>query len=771
MKNLSQEPEESQEGLINIADQPSEQPLASNASKIEDSIEDTISPIDIELSAIELENNNETIVDEEKHLTEIDEVVTMVEEPTAEVEKPIAKEDDTFTEIGKPIVKEEETIEEIEKPIAKVEDTIAEVKEPIVEVEEPIAELIHITEEITNPKTEETDSLEEKKEQIIESPIDSSIESLILEVNELEENDELIHELNDIELEEKYSHFSKDELIDTLIPLVHEENINSIKTKVSLIKVAYLKIIKEEKRQIYEKFIEEGGLKEDFSPVEDETEIRFKAAFDIYRERKNKYNEEQEKIKLENLAKKQQIIEELKILINSEETLKKTYDDFKVLQEKWKEIGQVPHADNNTLWQNYHFLIEKFFDKVKINKELKDLDLRKNMETKIQLCEKAEELLIEPSIIVSFKKLQEYHDEWKETGPVPLDKKDEIWERFKTASDQINHRRHEFYETQHKQEENNLIAKTALCEKAEQILSTECSSLNEWQNATNELNDLLKIWKTVGQAPKKQNNEIWARFKTYLDSFFANKNEFFGKVKDEQQNNYNLKVELCLQAEAIKDSNDWKYATNELLNLQKQWKEIGPVPRKQQDKIWIRFRASCDEFFKNKAEFFSHINENEASNLKLKEELIEKIKTFEFGTDRNVNLQLLKDFQREWSEIGHIPIKEKERIQAEFRKVINNCFEQLKISNTEASAMSYRNKVESMKENGDGRQMIGKEKIFISGKIMKLKEDINLWENNIGFLAHSKQADILKSEFAKKIENAKQEVILLEAKFKMLSNS
>ncbi|MFZ4400454.1 MAG: DUF349 domain-containing protein [Bacteroidales bacterium] len=750
MKNLSQEPVENQENVINIEEQ-----------QAEIQVTNTITAEEVLLAEPEVitsTNMTNVEVEEEPSMEEHMETKATTKEDISKEEIIIPNETEI---VAMEVENKEAVIEEVNVTADEITDVTTEIAEPLIE-NEKLDTIVDTIEEVT-----------ESNESVNETPkvLDSLPESLILEVNENEEADELDHELNDIELEEKYSHFSKNELIEILNSLVHEENINSIKTKVSLIKVAYLKILKEERLLIYEKYIEEGGVKEDFSPIEDETEIRFKLAFDIYRERKNKYNEEQEKIKLDNLSKKQQIIEELKILINSEETLKKTYDDFKVLQEKWKEIGQVPHGDNNNLWQNYHFLIEKFFDKVKINKELKDLDLKKNMEAKIQLCEKAEELLIEPSIIVSFKKLQEYHDEWKETGPVPLDKKDEIWERFKTASDQINHRRHEFYETQHQQEENNLLAKTALCDKAEQILSTECNTLKEWQDATNELNDLLKIWKTVGQAPKKQNNEIWTRFKTYLDAFFANKNDFFGKVKDEQQNNYNLKVDLCLQAEATKDSNDWKYATTELLNLQKQWKEIGTVPRKHQDKIWMRFRASCDEFFKRKADFFSHINENEASNLKLKEDLIEKIKTFQFGEDRNVNLQLLKDFQREWSEIGHIPIKEKERIQTEFRKVINGCFEQLKISNNEASAMSYRNRVESMKENGEGRQMIGKEKIFISSKIMKLKEDINLWENNIGFLAHSKQADILKNEFAKKIENAKQEVILLEAKFKMLTNS
>lgn len=610
--------------------------------------------------------------------------------------------------------------------------------------------------EITDQTSVETENLNQIN---VETHID-------IDENELQEED-----IDMLALEEKYNHLSKSELIELLNLLVQEENINNVKTKIALIKVAYLKIIREEKHQAYLKFIEEGGVKEEFVPTEDETEIQFRTAFEVYRERKNKYNEEQEQIKLNNLALKQQIIEDLKVLISSEETLKKTYDDFKLLQEKWKEIGQVPRTENNNLWQNYHFLVEKFFDKVKINKELKDLDLKRNMEAKILLCEKAEELLLEESINVSFKKLQEYHEEWKSIGQVPLDKKDEIWDRFKTASDQINQRRHDFYASQNELMESNLLAKNAICDKAEQIIASEKKTIKDWQDASNEITELIKIWKTIGHTSKKDNDEVWARFKTYLDTFYAIKNDYYNKVKDEQNNNLNLKIELCLQAEAIKERNDWKNATNELLNLQKKWKEIGPVPRKNHDKIWKRFRAACDDFFAKKEAFFSTVIESEADNLKLKEALIEKVKSFEFGEDRNENLQKLKDFQREWSEIGHIPMKEKDRIHNEFRSLLNSYFDKMRVNSMEASAMNFRNRIENLKENGDAKQMLYKEKTFISNKISKIKEDINLWENNLGFLAHSKQADLLKKEFEKKIENAKQEVILLEAKLKMIVNS
>jgi len=430
----------------------------------------------------------------------------------------------------------------------------------------------------------------------------------------------------------------------------------------------------------------------------------------------------------------------------------------------------VPRLEVNTLWQNYHFLVEKFFDKVKINKELKDLDMKKNMESKIDLCEKAEELLLDPSIHSSFKKLQNYHEEWKNIGPVPQDKRDEIWERFKNISDQINDRRREHYEKQQGEQDGNLLTKTALCEKAEQIANKEHNSLDDYQNSTNELNEVIKIWKTVGPIERKMNDEIWARFKTYLDTFFANKKEYYDKLKEEQVNNLNLKVDLCLQAESIKLRNDWKAATNELLDLQKQWKEIGPVPRKSSDKIWHRFRAACDEFFNNKNEFFKNITENETNNLKQKEELIEKVKAYEFGLDRNENLQALKDFQRQFTEIGFIPLAHKDRVQNEFRQAINKCFEKLKMNSAEVSAVNFNNRVERMNP-ADASRFIGKERTYLQNKITQLKDDIGLWENNIGFLAHSKNADLLKQEFEKKINNAKQDLIIMEAKLKAMQTN
>ena len=438
------------------------------------------------------------------------------------------------------------------------------------------------------------------------------------------------------------------------------------------------------------------------------------------------------------------------------------------MQDRWKEIGMVPRTEINNLWQNYHFLVEKFFDKVKLNKELKDLDLKKNLEAKMALCEKTEELLLETSVIKTFKKLQKYHEEWKEIGPVPIDKKDEIWERFKNTTDKINERRREHYSKVEEEQQKNLETKTALCEQAEEIITLDNKTVKDWQTNTNKVNELLKIWKSIGSVPQKINTEIWNRFKSSLDTFFANKKEFFDKLKDQQVHNYNLKVELCVQAEALKTSTDWKKTSNDLIRLQNEWKSLGPVPKKYSDKIWKRFRAACDEFFNAKSFHFSNLQSSEAENLNKKIDLIKRIKESTFGADKNENLNILKNFQREWIEIGHIPIKEKDKLQHEFRTIINECLDKLKISEVEITTISYQNHVDSLKNDPQSKRLMGKEREILSGKIVKMREDINLWENNIGFLANSKNAAILKDEFEKKINKAKSEVKVMEAKLKLL---
>ncbi len=570
--------------------------------------------------------------------------------------------------------------------------------------------------------------------------------------------------------EDPMANLNKLQLVELLEEIVQNNDIQQIKSKVAAIKVQFLRLNKEDIEREYEQFIADGGDKESYEHTDDPLEVRFKAAFNLYKESKARYNEQLEKQKQINLQEKQHILESLKELIASEETLKKTYDEFKILQDKWRTIGPVPAGEINNLWNNYHFLVEKFFDKVKINRELRDLDMKKNLEAKIELCEKAEELLLEKSVVQSFRMLQKYHDEWKEVGPVPQDKKDEIWDRFKNATDQINQRRREHYAKLQEEQEQNLEAKQALCEKMEELITEPLETVGQWQKMTKQVTDLFGVWRTIGQAPKKHNDEIWKRFKGSMDSFFGAKKEYFGQLKEQQLENYNLKLDLCAQAESMQDSTDWRQTTEALKKLQADWKKIGPVPRKHSDKIWKRFRAACDTFFQRKSEHFTNLRGNEAENLEKKKSLVERIQNFESLEEKAKNLEAIKDFQREWMEIGHVPIKAKDDIQKQYRKAIDNLFDKLKVSEAEVTAVAYEGMVESMKDRPDGRDKIKRERIHLNTRISKLREEINLWENNIGFFANSKQANIMVAEYEKKINRAKNDLKILETKLRVLKD-
>jgi len=687
-----------------------------------------------------------------------EELTTFIE-PQAEIvpPEPIEKEVEPITDILEN--KGDDAID-----IDKAQDDVVEqvVAEKVEEVKkDEIVEMAQDTKEEVTDVDKEAKVVVEDDQLDIEPKDDEDIDD-----EDLEQEDEA----DDIKL--NFEEMSREELISNLETFVNEEDITSVKSKIALIKVAFLQKTKEFKESSYQERLNETEDKEEkqkIEPLVDDLETKFNELFDIYRQKRAIYTENLEKEKVDNLKKKQDILEKLKDLINSEETLKKTYDEFRELQEEWRNIGMVPKLEVNNLWQNYHFLVEKFFDKVKINKQLKDLDLKKNLEQKIELCEKVEELLLEPSIIKSFRELQRLHEQWKEIGPVPDDKKDEIWERFKSTTDKINQRRRDHYKQLQEEQEANLAAKVALCEKADSLLAKEATSVKAWQERTRQFNDLFKMWKSIGPAPKKQNDEIWERFKTTIDAFYTEKKEHFSKIKDQQINNYNLKLELCLQAEALKDSDDWRKSSRELIDLQKQWKEIGPVPRKHAEKIWQRFRGACDEFFNRKSAHFSGIRIKEAENLKLKEELIASVENHNFGTDRAENLEVLKEYQREWTEIGFVPFKEKDRLQNAFRNAINKRLDQLNISNSEIMLSTFMSRIDNIKGTAEGNRQLQREQTFLQNKINQLREEIMLWENNIGFLADTKNANIVKSDFEKKIEKAKSELSAMEAKLKYLT--
>ena len=639
-------------------------------------------------------------------------------------------------------------------------ETVAET-----ETVEPTAE------ETTNAVTvEEPAPVAETEPQTV-SEMMNEIENTQVPVSETEEETEDEANAETMEdVEKEYEGFNFDQTVDELERVTSDLGYDSMKMHVSVLKAKGLELIKAAKKALYEKFIEDGGNKEDFVAEPSELEKRFNAALQVFKDKKAAFLEKIEKEKQNNLEEKKGIIEGLRELVENETNLKVLNDKFKELQDKWKEIGPVPQSESNNLWQNYHFYVEKFFDIRRINKELRTLDLKKNLEQKIKLCETAESLLLQDSVNQSFKALQQLHEEWKEIGPVPEDKKDEIWERFKNASDKINQSRREYYDKLFEEQQNNYNAKVVLCEQAEELTAGKTAdSVKENNEIADKLTELLKMWKTIGPAPVKLNDEVWERFKSTLDKFFTAKKEYFQQVKDEQMQNYNQKLNLAIQAEDISARTDWKNATEDILNLQQEWKNIGTVPRKYSEQVWKRFRAACDKFFAAKAEYFSNIKEIEAENLRKKEELIEKIMNHEFGDDRNANLDIIKDYQRQWTEIGFVPKKDKDRVYTAYREALDKRFAELKLSSDDVRRSSFKNRIDNIMNDPNANRLLDKEKKFLTTKLQQLKDDINLWENNLGFFANSKNADLLKQEFSKKVENAKKEVKELEYKIKMMN--
>lgn len=568
-----------------------------------------------------------------------------------------------------------------------------------------------------------------------------------------------------------YSGYSKQELIETLELIIDNRPAAEIKDDVERIKTCFYKKTRLEADERKNKFLEGGGKIEDYKQWVDPLDYKLKSLLEKYREKKNDYNKVQEAEKYENLKKKYEIIDKIKDLVNREESINKTFQEFRALQNEWHSIGVVPQSSLKDLWENYHHSVEVFYDYIKINKELRDLDLKKNLEAKISLCEKAEELMLEPNPVQAFRELQELHNSWREIGPVPQESKNEIWERFKEATAQINRRHHEYFEKQKDEQRKNLEAKIAICEEVEAINLLEIKSFREFEEKSDKIVALQKMWRTIGFAPKRQNNRVYQRFREACDAFFEKKRNFYTDNKETQLTNLQLKTELCIQAEALQESTDWKTTSDTLIKLQKEWKEIGPVPRKQSDKIWKRFRKACDHFFNRKAEFFANLDNSYEDNLKAKLAIIEELENFNAGNDVQAAFERLKELQRRWTEIGFVPFNRKEEITNRYRNALNKEFDKLKIGDEDKSLLKYKTKLDNLKANPKASKKLRNEREKFYAKIKQLENDIVLWENNIGFFAKSSNADTMIKEVEEKIENAKKMIKTLEEKVKMIDQS
>ena len=556
---------------------------------------------------------------------------------------------------------------------------------------------------------------------------------------------------------------SKAELVELFAQLLETKPVQSLRGDAEAIKIAFYKLRRAEVEAQRKEFIDAGGNEEEFSPAVDGEEVNLKELFARYRKMRDEFVAGLENAKEENLKIKLAIIDELKELVNSDETLNHTFNKFRELQQRWKETGPVPQANVKDTWETYNLHVENFYNFIKINKELRDLDLKKNYEAKISLCEQAETLVMEPSIVSAFRKLQKLHDEWRETGPVANEFKEPLWERFKLASSRINKAHQEHFESLKGEQQKNLEMKTELCVKAEELSEQMITSRKEWNKANDRLLEIQKVWKTIGFAPKKDNTRIYERFRNACDRFFALKRDYYAQLKAEMDHNLQLKNEICEAAESIKDSEDWKKTADELIALQKRWKEIGTVSRRHSDAVWKRFRAACDYFFERKAAHFSSVDNEQERNLQAKRELLEQMKACDI---KEGGFEAIKAFQRKWNEIGYVPIKQKDALQKQYKEVVDAMFATLRGSEHDRSMDRFRSKLSSMKASGEKRLRSERERLY--NKVKQLEADIALLENNIGFFAHSKNAESMINDVRVKIAKAKAEMAETIEKVKLI---
>ena len=488
-------------------------------------------------------------------------------------------------------------------------------------------------------------------------------------------------------------------------------------------------------------------------------EAAFKGVYANYKKERAEYNRQQDALREENLVLKQAVIDDLKALVEKQEDVNSTFPAFRELQNRWKSIGPVPASKFRDLNDNYQYNVEKFYDMVKINRDLRDLDFKKNLEAKQKFCEFAEKLSENDNVVEAFRELQKLHEQWKEFGPVAKEFRDSIWERFKAATSVINKKYQAYFEDQKEKQQENLEEKTKLCEMTEAIASKEVKSSNEWNTLSAEIEEIQKKWRTIGFATRKENQKIYDRFRAACDKFFERKREYYAQFKDTMNENMEKKLSLIEQAEALKDSKEWKKTTEALIALQKQWKEIGAAPRKKSEQLWKRFRAACDSFF-NERDAQAKPENDYYGNLKAKKALIEEIKAYELSEDAAANLAAAKEFAAKWQGIGFVPFKEKENIQAAYNEAFKSKFPDFNARPQRGGGRASGGQKKTLSEKDRLVQQYG-----------KLQQDIVTYENNIGFFSASKNSEPFIRQMQERIDAAKQELKALEAKIRTIEEA
>ena len=550
---------------------------------------------------------------------------------------------------------------------------------------------------------------------------------------------------------------------------IAQEVDNPDKDEVDHLKTMFYKLHIAEREKEQKEYLEAGGDPEKYQVKPDEDEEAFKAEMTIIREKRAKIFQQQEAVKQDNLQKKLDIIEKIKAMATSPEQANKSYNDFKTLQQEWKEIKAVPADKANELWRNYQLYVEQFYDLLNLNREAREYDFKKNLEKKTHLCEEAEKLADEPDVISAFHQLQELHQQYRETGPVAKEKREEIWSRFKAASTVINKRHQQFFDDLRAKEEDNLTRKTALCEKVEAIAKQENKGTADWERHTNEIIDVQKEWKTIGFAPQKMNVKIFERFRAACDDFFSRKAEFFKERKAMLYENVGKKKALVEKAQALTDSTEWKSTSDKLIALQKEWKTIGPVPKKIGDKLWSDFLAACNHFFEARNTATSSVYNEEKANLEKKRSIVAQLKEIADKAESDAQDKVM-DLIDEYNAVGHVPFRDKDKIYKEYHDILDRLNKELNISVARRKLDNFKSNLKNIAKHGD--EAIDNERARLFRRYEQLKSEINTYENNIGFLnVSSKKGNSLIDEMNRKVLKLKDEAKLLYEKIKAIDTA
>ena len=602
-----------------------------------------------------------------------------------------------------------------------------------------------------------------------EKPVELEEEKKAAEVSEPATTETPAEEIVSEKPVEPVQKLTKEEILAKLKEVVADVE-NVAKPEIDGLKQSFYKLHNAEQDAARKLFIENGGAAENFVPQTDCVEEEFKNIMSVIKEKRSALTAELEKQKEMNLQVKLSIIEELKELVESPDDANKSYTEFKKLQQQWNEVKLVPQAKVNELWKNYQLYVEKFYDLLKLNNEFREYDFKKNLEIKTHLCEAAEKLADEADVVSAFHQLQKLHQEFRDTGPVAKELRDEIWARFKAASTTVNRRHQQHFEALKEVEQHNLDQKTVICEIIEAIDYKELTNFASWESKTQEVIALQNKWKTIGFAPQKMNVKIFERFRKACDEFFRKKGEFFKSLKEGMNENLEKKRALCEKAEALKDSTDWKATADELTKLQKEWKTIGPVAKKYSDAVWKRFISACDYFFEQKNKATSSQRSVEQENLEQKKAIIEKLNAINDQMDTEEATQLVRDLMKEWNGIGHVPFKEKDRIYKQYHSQVDKLFERFNISASNKKLSNFKSTISSIQEGSP--QALYREREKLVRAFDNMKNELQTYENNLGFLTtSSKKGNSLLTEINRKVEKLKADIELVKEKIKVVDEN